>query len=80
MIKATQETKEEFFRQQLGRIEPVLFERECEKGVYEGYTENYTPVRAHSGNNLCGQILPARISHALSDFCIAEVSEVNNRN
>ncbi len=80
MIKATQETKEEFFRQQLGRIEPVLFERECEKGVYEGYTENYTPIRAHSGNNLCGQILPARISQALSDFCIAEVSEVNNRN
>lgn len=73
MMKATQETKEEFFRQQLGRTEPVLFERECEKGVYEGYTENYTPVRAHSGNNLCGQILPARISQALSDFCIAEV-------
>ncbi len=75
MIKATQKTKEEFFTRQLGRIEPVLFERECEKGVYEGYTENYTPVRAHSGKNLGGQILPARITQALSDFCIAEVLE-----
>ena len=75
MIKATQKTKEAFFTRQLGRIEPVLFERECKKGVYEGYTENYTPVRAHSGKSLGGQILPARITQALSDFCIAEVLE-----
>lgn len=73
MIKATLETKEAFFRQQLGKIEPVLFERECEKGVYEGYTENYTPVRAHSGRSLNGQILPVRITEALSDFCIGEI-------
>lgn len=73
MIQATQATKEAFFRQQLGRTEPVLFERECDKGVYEGYTENYTPVRAHSGKNLGGQIVSARITEALSDFCIAEI-------
>jgi threonylcarbamoyladenosine tRNA methylthiotransferase MtaB len=75
MIEATQKTKEVFFKQQIGKTEPVLFERECAKGVYEGYTENYTPVKAHSGINICGQILPARVTEALSEYCIAEICE-----
>ncbi len=75
MIEATQKTKEAFFGLQVGRIEPILFEQECEKGVYEGYTENYTPVKAHSGKNLGGQILTARITEAMSDCCIAEIPE-----
>lgn len=75
MIEATQQTKEAFFREQIGRTEPILFERECAKGVYEGYSENYTPVKAHSGKNICGQILPCRVTEAMSDFCVAEVGE-----
>jgi len=75
LIEATQETKQAFFQKQLGLTESILFERECAKGVYEGYTNNYTPVKASSGENLCGQIISARITEALSDFCIAEICE-----
>ena len=75
MIEATQKTKETFFGKQIGLTEPVLFERECDKNVYEGYTENYTPVKAHSGRSLSGEIVPARITGALSDCCLAELCE-----
>jgi threonylcarbamoyladenosine tRNA methylthiotransferase MtaB len=71
LIKATLETKQAFFKEQLGLTEPVLFERECEQGVYEGYTENYTPVKASSGKPLCGQIVPVLITEALDDCCTA---------
>jgi threonylcarbamoyladenosine tRNA methylthiotransferase MtaB len=72
MIEVTQKTREEFYRQQIGLTVPVLFERECAKGVYEGYTENYTPVKTHCGKNICGQIISCRITEALNDYCIAE--------
>jgi len=75
MIEATQKTKEAFFGEQIGLTEPVLFERECDKNVYEGYTENYTPVKAHSGRSLSGEIVPSRITGALSDCCLAELCE-----
>ncbi len=73
MIEATQKTREEFYRQQIGLTIPVLFERECAKGVYEGYTENYTPVKAHCGKNFCGQIIFCRVTEALRDYCIGEI-------
>lgn len=70
MIAAAAETRKAFFLQQTTKTEPVLFERECGKGVYEGYTENYTPVRTACGSDLSGRILPVRITEALEDFCI----------
>lgn len=72
MIEATLRTKEAFFRQQIGRTEPVLFEQEVEPGVFEGYTENYTPVRINSEKSLGGLILPVKISTAQKDFCTGE--------
>lgn len=72
MIEATLRTKEAFFRQQIGRTEPVLFEQEVEPGVFEGYTENYTPVRINSEKSLSGLILPVKISTAEKDFCTGE--------
>ena len=75
MIDATQKTKEAFFRLQTGRTEPVLFERECKPGVYEGYTENYTPVKAESEKDLSGQIVPVKITGALSDCCLGETAD-----
>ena len=74
MIAAAAGTREAFFLQQIAKTEPVLFERECGKGVYEGYTENYTPIRAAWGTDLSGRILPVRITEALEDFCIGEIA------
>ncbi|HEX2985897.1 MAG TPA: tRNA (N(6)-L-threonylcarbamoyladenosine(37)-C(2))-methylthiotransferase MtaB [Caproiciproducens sp.] len=73
MIELTQETKKQFYKKQIGRAEPVLFERECEKGVFEGYSENYTPVKVHSGKDIGGQILPVKITEALDDCCLAKI-------
>ena len=73
MIAAAQETRRAFFLQQIAEIEPVLFERRCEEGVYEGYTENYTPVRAACGTDISGRIFPVKIAEALNDFCSGEI-------
>ncbi len=74
MIAAAHETRRVFLSQQVSRTEPVLFERQCDKGVYEGYTENYTPVRVPCGTDVSGQILPVRITQAFDDFCIGEIA------
>lgn len=69
MAATAQETRTAFLQEQVGRTEPVLFERQKETGVYEGYTPNYTPVMVASGNILSGKILPVKITGALSDCC-----------
>lgn len=69
MIAATRQTKEAFFRAQLGRMEPVLFEQEAAPNVYDGYTANYTPVKISSAKDLRGQILPVRLKEADTDCC-----------
>lgn len=70
MIEVTEKTREAFFRSQLGHTEMVLFERECQGGCYEGYTENYTPVRVSGSRNLSGEILPVRLTEIREDACI----------
>lgn len=73
MIAAARETRGAFLSQQVSRTEPVLLERQCDKGVYEGYTENYTPVRVPCGTDVSGQIFPVRITQSFDDFCIGEI-------
>jgi threonylcarbamoyladenosine tRNA methylthiotransferase MtaB len=69
MIQAAEKTREAFFGIQKGREEPVLFERECGPGIYEGYTENYTPVHAASSKKIGGHILPVKITGYDSTCC-----------
>lgn len=73
MIALTQKTKEAFFQEQLGRTENVLFERETAKHVYDGYTENYTPVKVSSTENLCGQIRPTALQEADAECCFGRL-------
>ena len=73
MIAATLATQRDFFAAQVGRVEEVLFEQEREKNVYEGYTRNYTPVRAASAVPLQGQVLPVEITQALEDCCLGRL-------
>lgn len=73
MIEVTLGTMREFFQRQVGQTAGVLFERECAPGVYEGYTENYTPVTVSSEQPLHGQILPVRITSAGEDGCTGEL-------
>lgn len=73
MIEVTLGTMREFFQRQVDQTAGVLFERECAPGVYEGYTENYTPVTVSSEKPLHGQILPVRITSAGEDGCTGEL-------
>ncbi|MVB11905.1 Threonylcarbamoyladenosine tRNA methylthiotransferase MtaB [Caprobacter fermentans] len=75
MIEAARETRSAFLQSQCGLTESVLFERKCSAGVYEGYTSNYTPVRMHCAEDLCGKILTVRITETTQDFCLAEAAE-----
>lgn len=70
LIAATEETRRAFLHQQLGRTEPVLFEQEAAKNVWEGYTANYTPVHMASRENLSGKILPVHLESRAGDFCM----------
>lgn len=73
MIEVTLGTMREFFQRQVDQTAGVLFERECAPGVYEGYTENYTPVTVFSEKPLHGQILLVRITSAGEDGCTGEL-------
>lgn len=73
MIAATQQSKQMFFAQQVGRVEKVLFEREYQPGMFEGYTENYTPVKAADNENICGKIISVKITEIKDDWCVGTV-------
>lgn len=73
MIEVTLGTMREFFQRQVDQTAGVLFERECAPGVYEGYTENYTPVTVSCEKPLHGQILPVRITSAGEVGCTGEL-------
>lgn len=52
----------EFMENMVGRTFSVLFEREVEKGVYEGYTTNYVRVLAESDKCLHNVICEVKIT------------------
>lgn len=55
-------TRLAFFREQLGRHEPVLVEKEIRENLYEGYTMNYTPVWIESDKNISGEIIDVQLA------------------
>ena len=73
MIRVTTATQQVFFKAQIGRTEKVLFEREIQKGVWEGYSMNYTPVAVASGTSLAGEIRSVRIESCTDTHCMGAV-------
>lgn len=73
MISVTLATQKAFLETQVGKTEEVLFEQEVERNVYEGYTKNYTPVRAASAGSLHGLILPVTITEAGDSYCLGKL-------
>ena len=61
MIRETSRSASEFLHSQLGKRVKILAEREVEPGLFEGYTENYTPARIQ-GTDLCGRIIEATVT------------------
>ncbi len=75
MILATGKTRLTFYSSQVGRTEEVLFEQAVADNVYEGYTRNYTPVRAASARPLHGLLLPVKLLSAGEDGCLGEIAK-----
>jgi threonylcarbamoyladenosine tRNA methylthiotransferase MtaB len=73
MIAAAHKTQQAFLKAQVGLCEEVLFECSCAKNVYEGYTPNYTLVRAVSSDDLSGKLLMTEILTAESGFCTGKI-------
>ena len=69
MAQVTQETRQAFLAQQVGRQELVLFERPVAPGLMEGLTANYTPVVVPGGEEIQGQLLPVNITAVEGDGC-----------
>ena len=71
MIKATADSAAQFLRSQVGKKVKILAEREVEPGVFDGYTENYTPAHI-CGNDLCGRIMDAIVVSVGNGFVICK--------
>lgn len=69
MIEVTQKTMHKFLQEQIGRVEPVLFERK-KNGYYEGHTTNYTQVIVQTDKELSNKIENVKIIDVKGDKCI----------
>lgn len=77
MIEACKQTRLLFLQSQVGKTCKVLFEQTGPDGLYQGYSENYTPVHVRSKAALHGEILPVRITAVAEDgdSCLGELEK-----
>ena len=71
MIAVTKATQQAFLQAQVGQVEEVLFEQQKARGLWEGYTPNYTHVLLPSGEDLGGRVLPVRLVEVQEESVVA---------
>ncbi|MDE6412301.1 MAG: tRNA (N(6)-L-threonylcarbamoyladenosine(37)-C(2))-methylthiotransferase MtaB, partial [Eubacterium sp.] len=71
MINETEKIRKEYFHSLINKTVCVLFENEIEKGIYQGYTKNYTPVRLSSDTNIIGKEMDVVITDTADEYCIS---------
>lgn len=71
MIEKTEEIRQKFLKNQIGKTLEVLLETRHADGCVEGYTKNYIPVKVE-GDLPCGEIVEVKITAVDGDFCIGE--------
>ncbi|MCH5316335.1 MAG: tRNA (N(6)-L-threonylcarbamoyladenosine(37)-C(2))-methylthiotransferase MtaB [Eubacterium sp.] len=72
MINETEKIRKAYFESLIGKTVCVLFENEINKGVYQGYTKNYTPIRIKSVENIVGKELNVTITGISEEYCLAK--------
>lgn len=77
--KTADEMRRRFLAGEAGKRFPVLFETVNADGFLEGYTPNYTPVRARAPQSLCGTVRTVAITGSSGDGCTGIVSEENRQ-
>jgi threonylcarbamoyladenosine tRNA methylthiotransferase MtaB len=70
MQEAADELRRAFLQSQLNRPAKVLFDTRLPNGMWEGYTENYTPVRMAGYENLGGKILEVTPTGVDGEYCV----------
>lgn len=78
MTEAAEETRFNYLKKQIGKIVPVLFERENCTDFYHGYAPDYTLIkipRKNSKKSLRNMIFCVKIEENESDCCIGKFSE-----
>ncbi|MGI6254540.1 MAG: tRNA (N(6)-L-threonylcarbamoyladenosine(37)-C(2))-methylthiotransferase MtaB [Acutalibacter sp.] len=76
MIQVTRQTQQAFLQAQVGRTEEVLFEQQKERGVWEGYTRNYTHVLIPSGRDLSGQLVKTVLTEVQGESCVGKAASL----
>lgn len=72
LSEITENIRSEYLKKQIGKTVEVLFETQ-KKGYIEGYTENYTPIRVNTTEDLKGQIKSVTVTGYDNDFCLGEI-------
>lgn len=78
MTAAADEMKAAYMKKQLGKIVPVLFERENRTEFHHGYAPDYTLIKIPRENpkkSLRNMIFCVKIKESKSDCCIGEPAE-----
>ncbi len=74
LITVAKETRCECLSEYIGKTVNVLFET-SRLNYFDGYTENYTPVRVYTTDNLKGKILKVKINlvNKFDECCVGEI-------
>lgn len=73
LLEAAETSEQNFLHSQIGRTAQVLIERPCSDNLFEGYTENYTPVKI-TGNFERGSIIDVTITDTDGKYCTAQIN------
>ncbi|MDE5604246.1 MAG: MiaB/RimO family radical SAM methylthiotransferase, partial [Eubacterium sp.] len=71
MINETEKIRKEYFHSLINKTVCVLFENEIQKGIYQGYTKNYTPVRLSFDTDIIGKEMDVVITDTTDEYCIS---------
>ena len=74
MMEITDLTRRKFFDSSIGKTVKVLFERKT-AGYWEGFSENYIPVKIASSENLENRILNIKLIENKTEFMVGEINE-----
>ncbi len=73
MSKAAGKCRRAFLQSQVGLVQEVLPEARTKNGFFEGYTGNYTPVLIDCDRDMCGRIIPVKLTGVRGDHCTGEI-------
>lgn len=73
MLALGHQLTQQFSLSQCGRSARVLAERRTPEGLWEGFTENYTPVVFSSQQDLAGKIIPVRLLSLQGETILGEL-------